>query len=159
MLPAGLSVTSLPNVFGHSTSYDENRLQDTSKPTLEPQQPPTRSIPLWAKEFSARVGRDDIAFLQRKKALEIPDKTLRNELLRCFVEFVYPFMPLFDLGDFLQSIEAGDGRMGKISLVVFQAVMFAGVAMVDMVHLRRAGYSSRREARKSFYQRARVSRL
>lgn len=95
-------------------------------------------------------------FLQKKKALDIPNRHLRNELLRCFVEFVYPYMPLFDLGDFLQSIEAGDGSKGKISLLVFQAVMFAGSAMVDSVHLQRAGFSSRREARKSFYQRARV---
>lgn len=150
----GLSFASLPAVFGHNVAFEDNRLAEVSRLVAEPA--PVRHIPLWAKDFAPRVGQDDIAFLEKKKALEIPNISLRNELLRCFVEFVYPYMPLFDLGDFLQAIEAGDGSKGKISLVVFQAVMFAGVAMVDIVHLRRAGYASRREARKGFYQRARV---
>jgi len=151
----GVTVASLPAVFGHNGSFEDNRLLD--RPQLVTEPAPTRRIPLWAKDFAPRVGEDDIMFLEKKKALEIPNTTLRNELLRCFVEFVYPYMPLFDLRDFLQGIEAGDGTKGKISLVVFQAVMFAGVAMVDIIHLRRAGYASRREARKAFYQRARVS--
>jgi len=150
----GISAKSLPNVFGQNISFEDNRSLENLKIPPAPQLP--RPVPLWAKDFAPRVGQDDIAFLQRKKALDIPDTDLRNELLRCFVEFVFPFMPLFDLGDFLRSIEAGDGTKGKISLLLFQAVMFAGIAMVDIAHLRKAGYSSRREARKSFYQRARV---
>jgi len=89
--------------------------------------------------------------------LAIPDSSLRNELLRCYVEFVHPFMPLLDLHDFLNTVDAEDGSSGKVSLLVLQAVMFTGSAFVDMRSLARAGYTSRKEARKSFFQKARVS--
>lgn len=82
---------------------------------------------------------------------------MRDELLRCYVEFVHPFMPLFDLHEFLHMVDSENGSAGKVSLLVLQAVMFTGSAFVDMQHLAKAGYASRKEARKSFFQRARVS--
>ncbi|KAI9750377.1 MAG: hypothetical protein M1835_001396 [Candelina submexicana] len=41
-------------------------------------------------------------------------------------------------------------------MLLFQAIMFTGAAFVDEVHLRSAGYSTRRAARKAFYQRTRL---
>ena len=66
-------------------------------------------------------------------------------------------MPLLDLHDFLQVINAADGSCGKISLFTFSAVMFVGTAYVDFRHLQKAGYNTRKEARKDFFQKARVS--
>lgn len=87
----------------------------------------------------------------------MPDPGFRNELLRSYVEFVHPYMPLLDLQDFVSIVDQTDESVGRISLILFQAVMFAGSAFVDMSHLRKAGYSTRKEARKDFFQKARVS--
>jgi hypothetical protein len=78
-------------------------------------------------------------------------------MLRAYVEFVHPYMPLLDLHDFLTMVDRRDGSKGKVSLILFQAVMFAGSAFVDMEHLRTAGYATRKDARKDFFQRTRVS--
>ncbi len=100
---------------------------------------------------------DDIQYLWKKGALSIPDTIFRNALLQAYIEFVHPYMPLIELHDFLRIVDRNDGENGKISLVLFQAVMFAGTAFVDMAFLEAAGYTTRKSARKAFYQKARVS--
>lgn len=100
---------------------------------------------------------DDVQYLYRKGALTLPHEEFRNELLKCFVEYVYPYMPLVELQDFLRIINTGTGADGKVSLILFQAVMFTGTSFIDMSHLRRAGYSTRKAARKAFYHKTRVS--
>lgn len=66
-------------------------------------------------------------------------------------------MPLLDLHDFFKVIDRPDGSNGKVSLILFQAVMFAGSAFIDMQYLRNAGYATRKDARKAFFQKTRVS--
>lgn len=117
--------------------------------------PPT--LPNYVKPLPQRIGSDEIAYLERKGALSIPPIPLRNELLKAYIEFVHPFMPLVDLYDFVMIIDSGNGTLGRISLILFQAVMFAGSAFCDMDYLRAAGYTNRKEARKDFFQKTRVS--
>lgn len=98
----------------------------------------------------------DIDYLFAKGALSLPDIHVRNALLRSYLEFVHPYMPLIEIQDVLQIIDDGTGASGRISLLLFQAIMFAGTAFVDMEFLRSAGYSNRKSARKAFFQKARV---
>lgn len=64
-------------------------------------------------------------------------------------------MPLLDLDDFLHTVERNDGS-NTVSLLLFQAAMFAGTAFIDIRFLLSHGYGSRKSARKAFFQRARV---
>ncbi len=66
-------------------------------------------------------------------------------------------MPLIELHEFLHIVDRNDGEDGKISLLLFQAVMFTGTAFIDKSYLEAAGFTSRRAAIKAFYQKARVS--
>jgi hypothetical protein len=113
-------------------------------------------LPRFIKPLPAKIGPDEISYLERKGALTVPRGTLRSEMLRAYVEFVHPYMPLLDLHDFLSMIDRADGSKGKVSLILFQAVMFAGSAFVDMQYLRAAGYATRKEARKDFFQKTRI---
>ncbi|KAF2735243.1 hypothetical protein EJ04DRAFT_492095 [Polyplosphaeria fusca] len=113
-------------------------------------------LPLYIKPLPPRIGPDEISYLEKKGALAIPKATLRGEMLRAYVEYVHPYMPLLDLYDFLMVIDRSDGSLGRVSLILFQAVMFAGSAFVDMRHLRAAGYVTRKEARKDFFQKTRL---
>jgi hypothetical protein len=117
------------------------------------------NLPAYIKPLPHRICAEDIQYLATKGSLTVPSDTLRNELLRAYIEYVHPYMPLLDLREFLDVIESGNGTEGRISLLLFQAVMFAGTTFVDMKFLRESGFTSRKAARKSFFQRARVSPL
>jgi hypothetical protein len=121
-----------------------------------PQKSPSGNLPRFIKPLPSKIGPEEISYLEKKGALTVPQGTLRSEMLRAYVEFVHPYMPLLDLHDFLNVIDKSDGSNGKVSLILFQAVMFAGSAFIDMQHLRSAGYATRKEARKDFFQKTRI---
>ncbi|OAT05341.1 FarB protein [Blastomyces gilchristii SLH14081] len=116
---------------------------------------PDIDLPRFIKQHSMELESDDFSYLHKKGAFEIPHFAFRNELLKSYVNYVHVYMPFLDLEDFLQTIYENTGRK-RISLLLFQAVMFAGTAFVDIKHLRMAGYQSRRAARKAFFQRVRA---
>ncbi|KAI8936555.1 hypothetical protein NX059_006956 [Plenodomus lindquistii] len=121
-----------------------------------PQKSLSAELPRFIKPLPSRIGPDEISYLEMKGALTVPKGALRSEMLRAYIEFVHPYMPLLDLHDFLAIIDRADGSQGKVSLILFQAVMFAGCAFVDMHHLHTAGYATRKEARKDFFQKTRI---
>lgn len=96
---------------------------------------------------------DDIEYLARKGALTIPADAFRDKLLKSYVQFVHPFMPVLDLAEFLKTICQREST-NPISLLLFQAVMFAGITFVDIESLHEQGYHSRKEASKTFFRRA-----
>ncbi|KAK1080042.1 hypothetical protein LTR33_005880 [Friedmanniomyces endolithicus] len=116
---------------------------------------PTYSLPLYIKRLPARFGPDDVLYLEKKGALTIPAAPLRDELLRCYAEFVHPYMPLLNMHELVRTIDRSDGT-DPISLLLFQAIMFAGIATVDMRYLKAAGYNSRRDARREYFQKTRL---
>lgn len=116
---------------------------------------PAHTLPAYVKPVPARLGHDEILFLEKKGALTIPATPLRDALLQNYAEYVHPYMPLLDLHEFVATIDRNDGSQ-TISLLLFQAVMFAAVATVDIQFLQAAGYTTRRDARRDFYQKTRV---
>lgn len=135
-------------------------VQELIDPEFNPDigEPESDDSPRFLKPLPARIAADDVDYLRSKGALTLPDRPLRTELLRAYVQWVYSFMPLLDLHSFLNAIAENDRDSG-ISLLLFQAVMFAGTAFVDISHLKAAGFENRRDARKAFSTRARVSML
>ncbi|KAL2366301.1 hypothetical protein RJZ56_000758 [Blastomyces dermatitidis] len=121
----------------------------------QPPQKPKGWLPNFIRPLPAKFQSDDIAYLEAKGALTIPSEGLRNELMKSYLQFVHPYMPLLELDDFLRTIARNDGSR-RMSLLLFQATMFAGTAFISMKHLVEAGYESRKDARKAFFQRARL---
>src|SRR3954468_14466744 len=60
-----------------------------------------------------------------KDAMSIPDISLRNEILKGYIQFVHPCLPILDLEEFLNTIFQSNGA-SRISLLLFQAVLAAG---------------------------------
>jgi hypothetical protein len=125
-------------------------------PPLPPAPPLKHRLPEYLKPLPQRMTSVDIDYLFAKGALSLPEDAVRNALLRSYLEYVHPYMPLIEVHELLQIINDGTGATGRISLLLFQAIMFAGTAFVDMEYLRSAGYSNRKAARKAFFQKARV---
>lgn len=112
-------------------------------------------MPAYFRPLPRHVGPDDLDYLRKKGALAIPDDEFRDELLRTYVKVVHPFMPTLDLEEFLVPIISGQNH-GATSFLIFQAVMFASVTFVDIRFLRARGFSSRKAARKTFFNRVRL---
>ncbi|EXJ89764.1 hypothetical protein A1O3_02831 [Capronia epimyces CBS 606.96] len=141
--PLGQQTAALPE----SMPFPHGLASPTAAPPL--------ALPAYIKPLPDRFGPDDITYLQNKGALAIPDQELRNELLRSYAEYMHPFMPLLDFHKFVRIVDQNDG-MQSVSLLLFQAVMFTGIATVDMRFLKAAGYSTRREARRAFFDKTRL---
>jgi hypothetical protein len=126
-------------------------------PPLPPAPRLKHKLPEYLKPLPQRMTSVDIDYLFAKGALSLPEDSVRNALLRSYLEYVHPYMPLIEAHELLQIINDGTGENGRISLLLFQAIMFAGTAFVDLEYLRAAGYTNRKAARKAFFQKARVS--
>ncbi|KAH8908761.1 cutinase transcription factor 1 beta [Coniochaeta sp. PMI_546] len=113
-------------------------------------------LPAFVRPLPSKIAPEDVKYLYTKGALTLPPLELQNALIRAFVEYVHPYMPLVELGAFLNIINAKDGLCGQISLFLYQAVMFSATAYVETKYLRAAGYTSRRAARKSFFHKTRL---
>ncbi|CAK3958923.1 Cutinase transcription factor 1 beta [Lecanosticta acicola] len=124
-------------------------------PSLVTPTMPAYSLPMYIKPLPSKLNPEDILYLEKKGALAIPSQQLRNELLRNFVEFVHPNMPLLDVHDLVTSIDRDDGA-APVSLLLLQAIMFSAIATVDIRHLKAAGYTTRRDARRDFFQKTRL---
>ncbi|KAB5511614.1 fungal-specific transcription factor domain-containing protein, partial [Coniochaeta sp. 2T2.1] len=113
-------------------------------------------LPAFIKPLPSKIAPEDVKYLYTKWALTLPPPKLQNALIRAFVEFVYPYFPLVELGALLNTINSQDGVRGQVSLFLYQAIMFSATAYVEAKYLREAGYTSRRAARKSFFQKTRL---
>ena len=117
---------------------------------------PQNKLPGYFKPLPLQISAVDIDCLYAKGALSLPDAPLRNALLRSYLEFVHPDMPIVEIHELLQIVSDGNGKSGRVSILLFQAMMFAGTAFVNMAYLKSAGYSNRKDARKALYQKAKV---
>ncbi|RYP85408.1 hypothetical protein DL769_000961 [Monosporascus sp. CRB-8-3] len=113
-------------------------------------------LPGFIRPLPAKIAAEDVAYLNTKGALTLPTIPLQNALLRCYIEYVHPYMPLIDLNEFLTAVNARDGLCGQISLFLYQAIMFSATAFVESKFLKDAGYSSRKAARKASFYKARL---
>lgn len=99
---------------------------------------------------------EDAEYLKQKGALSIPDAPLRDELVQCFAQWVYPWTPMLDLHQFIHTVGREDGTKTPLSLLLVQAVMFAGAGFADLDLLKRAGFESHKDAKRTFFNRAKV---
>lgn len=145
-----------PNLWPDATAGFSNAKTAQFLNTLE--EPDASSqLPGFIRPLPSKIAPEDVNYLHLKGALTLPSPSLQNALLRAYVEYVHPYMPLMELHDFLAAINSTDGLYGQISLFLYHAVMFASTAYVDVKYLKEAGYSSRKAARKAFFQKTRVS--
>ncbi len=98
----------------------------------------------------------DYKSLVARRALRVPDAVLRDELLLAFVLYVHPYCPVLNLQDLLDAVYFQTDS-NHCSLLLFQAVMFAGSAFVDLRLLQNIGFASRRSARKALFDKVKVS--
>lgn len=116
------------------------------------------NVPNYVSGLPNRLEPGDLEYLEKKGALCLPTIRFRTELLKSYILWVHPQVPVLDLDVFLRIIAENDGS-NSISLLLFHAVMFVASAFVDISHIHNEGYTSRKEARSTFFRRVKVGSL
>ena len=159
--PSPIIPALIPNSFQSPPAVTPNTSPGTQSQAGAGLNVPNASnfeLPSYVRPSRPDIRQDDLELLARRGALSLPVGELRDQLVRSFVLYVYPFMPVVDLEDFIGAID-GNEASPKISLIVFQAVLFSATAFVDLPLLQEAGYENRRAARADYYQKVKVSWL
>ncbi|KAK6079400.1 cutinase transcription factor 1 beta [Seiridium cupressi] len=160
-LQSGSNGSRYPSIWPNLTASTQNSAAFSEAKTAQflssLEEPDASSqLPAFIRPLPAKIAAEDVSYLHVKGALTLPSLPLQNALLRAYVEYVHPYMPLLELHDFLSAINSVDGLCGQISLFLYHAVMFAGTAYVDVKYLKEAGYASRKAARKAYFQKTRL---
>jgi hypothetical protein len=135
----------------HDPPWTPSSERSTTEGNSAPYQPPPfiAPPPPW-------LTAEDIHYLYQKGALSVPEPELRDALIEAYLLYVYPCYPVLDLQALDEALHGGPGH--SFSLLVFQAIMFAGSCWVDIKLLRKLRFLTRLEARKTFYLRVKVSK-
>ncbi|CAK7235761.1 hypothetical protein SBRCBS47491_009405 [Sporothrix bragantina] len=132
----------------------------TNSPSMLPPYSPPPPLPSFIAPFRNKIPADDRAFLARKGALTVPDFDLRVAILRGYIFSVHPFMPMLDIKPFVQAVLSSDEEPlpseRRISLLLFQAVMFAGLSSLEPHYLHRLGFATAKQAREVFFVRVKL---
>lgn len=78
-------------------------------------------------ESLANLPSEDVAFLNMKGCLHLPDKPILNELVRQYFLHVHPMLPVLSESDFWAGFNNDAAQAGKgiVSLFVLQAMLAA----------------------------------
>ncbi|KAJ5782099.1 hypothetical protein N7457_003873 [Penicillium paradoxum] len=155
--PAGIWRTRGNSDVSHALPLSNmlSAVKDLIDPDFDPLTAILEDEPRFLKPLPARIAAEDLEFLRFRGALSLPESGLRDELLRCYIQWVHSFMPVLNLQELLRCVAENDPE-GNISILLFQAIMFVGTAFVDLKHLQDAGYSTRNKARNAFFTRLRL---
>ena len=102
---------------------------------------------------------NDLEYLIQKKALSLPCSHIRDELFANFLRYVYPLTPFLDIDDFYtRNLDGESMRPGDGSLLLTQAILYAGSQFTDLSTFQELGFDSRREACQHFRENVRVGK-
>lgn len=116
---------------------------------------PPPELPPYIKPPAA-IEQAYTAFLDSQGAYKLPSVSLQCVLIRSYVEFAYPRMPIIDLEDFCSTLRCADGSTGQVSLLLYQAVLFAGSSFVSSDAMGDDEFPDKIEMRRELYRRAKV---
>lgn len=115
----------------------------------------TASLPSFITPLPSQTPVEDLTFLAQKGVFAIPDLEMRTEIMRSYVFSINPFMPILDLPAFCAAV-LDEQEGSHVSLLLFQAVMFAGLASLDLDVIRRLGFESTKQAREVYFSRVKL---
>ena len=140
-----------------SEAYDGLLTPETGTNILKQYQSPAGKAPLPAfiTPLSSRILGEDLDLLAQKGAFTVLEPDLRVEILRGYLFSVHPFMPMLDFRAFIHAV-LNNREDGRISLLLFQAVMFAGLHSLQLHVIHRLCFELTKQAREVFFNRVRL---
>jgi hypothetical protein len=111
-------------------------------------------LPAYITPLSTTINSDDLQVLVQRDALVFPPPDIINEIIRSFLCYVYPLLPIIRLDDFLAAIERESGK--TISSLLFQAVLLAGAVFTDFSHSQHPSFQRSKDAQKLLFGRVKL---
>lgn len=124
-------------------------------PNLSPSQCSSK-LPSYLRPPSPDMDPEDVEYLSKKGAFTIPAPDLRDACLRSYFQYVQPCFPVLDMKRVQASINQSGPNPEKLSLLLFQAMIFVGSSWVDVRLLRKLGFLTRHAARKALHRKVRL---
>lgn len=109
----------------------------------------------------ANIPPEDVNHLDRQGCLRVPTRPVLDEFIQQYFLHVHPLLPMLDEGDFWDTYHGSPGAVNArppppISLLVFQAMLFASCNFVSRRALESLGHASARAARAAFHRRCKL---
>ncbi|KAI0008714.1 fungal-specific transcription factor domain-containing protein [Xylariaceae sp. FL0662B] len=100
----------------------------------------------------------DVNYLESQGCLRVPTRSIFDEFVREYFLHVHPMMPVINEGDFwdMYCHHVPGEPAEKISLIVFQAILFSSCNFVSKSSIKALGFPSIRAARATFYRRTKL---
>lgn len=114
------------------------------------------SLPSFILPLPASLDQADLRYLYDKNAFSLPTGTFRNVCLARYLEFTHPLLPLLDKAQVVSILDNENWGKRPMALLLFHAVMCAGVTFVENEMIKREGFDSKQSARRAFFDRAKV---
>ncbi|KAL6903299.1 fungal-specific transcription factor domain-containing protein [Trichoderma evansii] len=112
------------------------------------------TLPFVATPELGHLSALDVRFMQLNGCFDLPPMPILNELVRMYFLHTHPIVPLLDEGDFWDSFSCSNGE--KISLLLFQAMVFAACAFIPEAVAEAAGFPYPRAAAEAFYKKTKI---
>ncbi|KAI8630122.1 hypothetical protein F5Y19DRAFT_54054 [Xylariaceae sp. FL1651] len=100
----------------------------------------------------------DVNYLESQGCLRVPTRAILDEFVQQYFLHVHPLLPLINEGDFWEMYchQGSEGPTEKISLLVFQAILFSCCNFVPKSSIKALGFPTIRAARATFYRRTKL---
>ncbi|KAK2017174.1 fungal-specific transcription factor domain-containing protein [Colletotrichum eremochloae] len=101
----------------------------------------------------------DVNYLELQGCLRVPTRTILDEFVQQYFLHVHPLFPMLNEGDFWDMYCTNPHNhmsTDKLSLLVFQAMLFSSCNFVSRETIKTLGFATIRAARAAFYRRAKL---
>ncbi|KXJ87877.1 hypothetical protein Micbo1qcDRAFT_151449 [Microdochium bolleyi] len=119
-------------------------------------------LPFLAVGNIHRIPFEDVNYLESQGCLHVPTRPMLDNFVEQYFLHVHPLLPLLDKGEFWDMYSQADApcpQEEKVSLLLFQAMIYSSCTYVPFEIVRGLGFSSLRGIRAELYRRVRVGSL
>ncbi|KAL4789285.1 hypothetical protein BDV19DRAFT_397190 [Aspergillus venezuelensis] len=106
------------------------------------------------------LDKEDVAYMRSKGCFSVPDQRVLDDFINQYFLHIHPETPVLDEAGFWRLYKGDESRSTnpgeKMSLFVFQALLFRAVSYVSQETILRCGYADKETARAAFYKRAKL---
>ncbi|KAH8682212.1 hypothetical protein BX600DRAFT_492282 [Xylariales sp. PMI_506] len=154
-----------PDIIDHNPAGNPSPLPPSaSQGWSKPQRTPTAAditysyYPFLAINNLHNIPPQDVNYLESQGCLRVPTREILDEFVKQYFLHVHTMLPMINEGDFWDMYgHYGHGGNGeKMSLLVFQSMLFVSSNFVSKESIKALGFPSIRVARFSLYRRCKL---
>ncbi|CRG87289.1 Cutinase transcription factor 1 alpha [Talaromyces islandicus] len=100
------------------------------------------------------LAEEELSYLRLKGVFWFPETPICDALVRAYFHYVHPFFPIIDVGSFLTTYESA--KPDELGIHLLWSVFLAATHFLDDDVVRAAGFQSRKDMKRSMYQKSKA---